>query len=280
MIDNPKLSCYNGLSNDNGSVCMFRKSIDEFMYYLPFLREVIRKDFKKKYHKSVLGVAWSMLSPLLMMLVITVIFSTIFRRSIPYYPSYWLGSNLIFAFVMDGAQSAMNSVINNSSLIRKMKIPNYFFCISSVTQNFITMLLSLIPYFAVSFIIGVQPSPYMLMIFFPIILAYIFTIGLGLFLCAYGTFLRDFNYLFTIARRAWLYITPIFYPIDIIPENYRFMFELNPLYVYITIFRDFAMNNTMPSERLLIVATFYSILTLILGMMTFKEKEDRFFLYI
>lgn len=259
---------------------MFRKSIDEFMYYIPFLREVVKKDFKKKYHKSVLGVAWSMLSPLLMMIVITIIFSTIFKRSILYYPSYWLGGNLIFSFVMDGSQSAMNSVINNSSLIRKMKIPNYFFCISSVTQNLITMLLSLIPYFAVSFIIGVQPSPYMLLIFFPIILAYIFTIGLGLFLCAYGTFLRDFNYLFTVARRAWLYITPIFYPIDIIPENFRFMFELNPLYVYITIFRDFAMNSTMPSERLLIVATFYSILTLILGMMTFKEKEDRFFLYI
>lgn len=259
---------------------MFRKSIDEFMYYIPFLKEVIRKDFKKKYQKSILGVAWSMLSPLLMMIVITVIFSTIFKRSIPHYPSYWLGGNLIFSFVMDGATGAMSSVTNNASLIKKMKIPNYFFCISSVTQHFITMLLSLIPYFAVSFIIGVQPSPYMFLIFFPIVLAYIFTLGLGLFLCAYGTFLRDLSYLFNIVRRVWLYVTPIFYPIDIIPENYRFLFELNPLYVYITIFRDFALNNTMPSERLLIVATFYSILTLILGLTTFREKEEHFFLYI
>lgn len=259
---------------------MIKKSMDDFMYYVPFLKEVIKRDFKKKYYKSVLGVAWSMLSPLLMMIVITIIFSTIFKRSIPYYPSYWLGGNLIFAFVMDGANAAMNSVIHNASLIKKMKIPNYFFCISSVTQHFITMLFSLVPYFVVSFMIGVQPSLYMLLIFFPIILSYLFTLGLGMFLCAYGTFLRDLNYLFNIIRRVWLYVTPIFYPIDIIPTEFRFLFELNPLYVYISIFRDFALNNTMPSERMLIVATFYSILTLILGMMTFKEKEDRFFLYI
>ena len=259
---------------------MLGKKIDEFMYYVPFLKEVIKRDFKKKYYKSVLGVAWSMLSPLLMMIVITIIFSTIFKRNIPYYPSYWLGGNLIFAFVMDCTNGAINSMIHNASLIKKMKIPNYFFCISSVTQHFITMLFSLVPYFIVSLIIGVPFTPYMPLIFFPIILAYIFTVGLGMFLCAYGTFLRDLNYLYNIFRRVWLYVTPIFYPIDIIPENYRFMFELNPLYVYISIFRDFAMNGKMPSERMLIVATFYSILTLILGIVTFKEKEDRFFLYI
>ena len=282
MIDKFKLSCYNKSVQIKlmGVEYMLGKKIDEFMYYVPFLKEVIKRDFKKKYYKSVLGVAWSMLSPLLMMIVITIIFSTIFKRNIPYYPSYWLGGNLIFAFVMDGTNGAMNSMINNASLIKKMKIPNYFFCISSITQHFITMLFSLVPYFIVSLIIGVPFTPYMPLIFFPIILAYIFTVGLGMFLCAYGTFLRDLNYLYNIFRRVWLYVTPIFYPIDIIPENYRFMFELNPLYVYISIFRDFAMNGKMPSERMLIVATFYSILTLILGIVTFKEKEDRFFLYI
>ena len=282
MIDKFGLSCYNRFVQIKlmGVEYMLGKKIDEFMYYVPFLKEVIKRDFKKKYYKSVLGVAWSMLSPLLMMIVITIIFSTIFKRNIPYYPSYWLGGNLIFAFVMDGTNGAMNSMIHNASLIKKMKIPNYFFCISSITQHFITMLFSLVPYFIVSLIIGVPFTPYMPLIFFPIILAYIFTVGLGMFLCAYGTFLRDLNYLYNIFRRVWLYVTPIFYPIDIIPENYRFMFELNPLYVYISIFRDFAMNGKMPSERMLIVATFYSILTLILGIVTFKEKEDRFFLYI
>ena len=260
MIDKFGLSCYNRFVQIKlmGVEYMLGKKIDEFMYYVPFLKEIIKRDFKKKYYKSVLGVAWSMLN----------------------YPSYWLGGNLIFAFVMDGTNGAMNSMIHNASLIKKMKIPNYFFCISSVTQHFITMLFSLVPYFIVSLIIGVPFTPYMPLIFFPIILAYIFTVGLGMFLCAYGTFLRDLNYLYNIFRRVWLYVTPIFYPIDIIPENYRFMFELNPLYVYISIFRDFAMNGKMPSERMLIVATFYSILTLILGIVTFKEKEDRFFLYI
>ncbi len=259
---------------------MFTKGINEFMYYVPFLKEIIKRDFKKKYYKSVLGVAWSMLSPLLMMVVITIIFSTLFKREIPYYPSYWLGGNLLFAFAMDGTNSAMNSMVNNASMIKKMKIPNYFFCISGVTQHFITVIFSLVPYFVVSMLIGVPLSWKMLLIFFPIILVYIFTLGLGMFLCAYGTFLRDLNYLYHIVRRVWLYVTPIFYPIDIIPEQFRFLFELNPIYVYISIFRDFALNDTMPSERMIIVATFYSILTLILGITTFREKEDRFFLYI
>ena len=257
-----------------------KKGIYEFMTYFPFLKEVIKRDFKKKYYKSVLGVAWSMLSPLLMMIVITVIFSTIFQRQIPYYPSYWLAGNLLFVFVMEGSNSVMNSIVMNGHLIKKMKIPHYFFCISSLTQHLITLLFSMIPYFAVSLLIGVPLSPYMPLIFFPILLAYIFTLGLGMFLCAYGTMLRDLNHLYGIIRRAWLYVTPIFYPIEIIPEQFRFLFELNPLYVYISIFRDFTLNNTVPSERMLIVATFYSILTLILGVTAFKEKQDRFFLYI
>lgn len=257
-----------------------KKGIYEFMNYFPFLREIIKRDFKKKYYKSVLGVAWSMLSPLLMMIVITIVFSTLFRRTIPHYPAYWFSGNLLFCFVFDGSAAAMSSMINNASLIKKMKIPNYFFCISSVTQHFITMLFSLIPYIAVSLVIGVQLTPLILLIPVPLLMAYFFTLGLGMLLCAYGTFLRDLNYLYHVVRRVWIYITPIFYPIQIIPEQFRFVWDLNPVFVFITIFRDLAMNGTMPTEKMLIVGTCYSLLMLGLGAVTFREKEDRFFLYI
>lgn len=257
-----------------------KKGIYEFMNYFPFLKEIIKRDFKKKYYKSVLGVAWSMLSPLLMMIVITIVFSTLFRRTIPHYPAYWFSGNLIFCFVFDGSAAAMNSMIHNASLIKKMKIPNYFFCISAVTQHFITMMFSLIPYVAVSFVIGVPMNMHMLLLPVPIFMSYIFTLGLGMFLCAYGTFLRDLNYLYHVVRRVWIYITPIFYPIDIIPSEFRFLWDLNPVYVYINIFRDLAIKGTMPSEKMLIVGTCYSLLMLGLGAATFKEKEERFFLYI
>ncbi len=257
-----------------------KKGIYEFMNYFPFLKEVVKRDFKRKYYKSVLGVAWSMLSPLLMMIVITIVFSTLFKKTVPHYPAYWFCGNLLFSFVFEGSTAAMSCIIHNASLINKMKIPNYFFCISTVTQSFITMLFSIVPYLAVCLVIQVPITFYMLLIPIPMILAYLFTLGLGMLLCAYGTFLRDLSYLYQVLRRVWLYITPIFYPIEIIPEQFRFIWDLNPVYVYINIFRQFALYGTMPSEKVLIIGTVYAVLMLALGAVTFKEKEDRFFLYI
>lgn len=250
------------------------------MNYFPFLIEVIKRDFKKKYYKSILGVAWSMLSPLLLMVVMSIVFSTAFKRSIPYYPVYWFSGNLIFNFVTTGSQMAMNSMVTNASLLKKMRMPKYFFCISTVTLQFIMVLFSLVTYFAVELIFGVPITFNIIFFFVPLIDVYLFTLGLGMFLCAYGTFLRDLEYLYTIARRMWMYLTPIFYPIDIIPTQFRFLWELNPIYIYLSIFRDLTMNGIMPSERTFIIATLYSVITLILGIVTFKEKEDRFFLYI
>ena len=151
-----------------------KKGIYDFMYFFPFLKEIIKRDFKKKYYKSVLGVAWSMLSPLLLMIVITIVFSTIFRRTIEHYPAYWFSGNLIFTFVFDASTLAMGSILGNASLIKKMRIPNYFFVVSTVTQSFINMLFSIIPFFLVSLIIGVEFTPYMLLIPVPLLMSYIF----------------------------------------------------------------------------------------------------------
>lgn len=259
---------------------MLSAKIKEFMNYFGFLQEIVKRDFKKKYYKSVLGVLWSMINPLLTMIVITIVFSTIFKRQIPFYPAYWFAGNMLFCFILDGSQVAMNSIINNAPLVKKMKVPKYFFCISSVTLHFIIMLFSTLPYILVSFCIGVPFSPYIFLIPIPMIYAYIFTLGLGMLLCAYGTQLRDLDHIYGVIKRIWMYFTPIFYPIDIIPTQFRFIWELNPVYIYISIFRDLSIYGTMPWEKMLIIATFYSLLTLMLGIVVFREKEDKFFLYI
>lgn len=259
---------------------MLSAKIKEFMDYFAFLQEIVKRDFKKKYYKSVLGVLWSMLSPLLTMIVITIVFSTLFQRQIPFYPAYWFSGNMLFAFITDGAQAAMNSMLVNSSFVKKMKVPKYIFCISSVTLHFIMMLFSIIPFIFVAFCIGVPFSPYIFLIPVPIIYSYIFTLGAGMFLCAYGTQLRDLDHIYGVIRRIFMYFTPLFYPIDIIPTQFRFIWELNPIYIFVSIFRDLAIYGVMPSEKMLIIATCYSLLTLILGILTFREKEDEFFLYI
>lgn len=259
---------------------MISGKMKDFMNYIVFLQEIVKRDLKKKYYGSVLGILWSMLSPLFMMLIITIVFSTLFKREIEFYPSYWFAGNMIFVFVTGGSSAAMNSMLVNAPLIKKMKIPKYFFCLSSVILHFVMMLLSMIPYILVSIIIGVKVSVYWLLLPIPLIYAFIFTLGLGMILCAYGTMLRDLSYLYGVITRAWMYLTPIFYPIDIIPTQFRFIWELNPLYIFLSIFRDLAMNQTMPSERMFIVATCYSLLTLLLGIVVFREKENKFILYI
>ena len=141
-----------------------KKALYEFYNYFPFLKEIIKRDFKRKYYKSILGVAWSMLSPLLIMIVMTIVFSTLFNRSIPHYPIYLFTGSLIFNFVFDGATICMGCILGNAGLINKMKIPNYFFCISSVTQSFITLLLSFVPFFGVCAVTGVPLNMYMLLL--------------------------------------------------------------------------------------------------------------------
>lgn len=257
-----------------------KKGLYEFMDYFPFMIEIIKRDFKKKYYRSILGVAWTVLSPLLMMLVVTLIFSTLFSRSIAHYPAYWLSGNMLYGLMMGGAESVMGSMTGNASLVKKKRIPKYIFCITTLTQRFINTLFALIPFFAVSFIIGVRFSPCTLLFPFPLILSYLFTLGLGMFLCSYGTFFKDIQYLFRVVKRLFLYVTPIFYPISIIPSNIRFLWDLNPLCVYITMFRDLTINGTMPSEKYIIIGSVYAVLMLGLGIVTFKEKQDRFFLYI
>ncbi len=257
-----------------------KKGLYEFMDYLPFLKEIIKRDFKKKYYNSILGVAWTILSPLLMMAVMTLIFSTLFSRSIENYPVYWLSGNMLYGFLFSGSDGIMNCISANASLVKKKRIPKYIFCIATITQQTITMFFSTITFIVVSLLTGVRFGPFILLIPLPIIMTYVFTLGLGMFLCAYGTFFKDLHYLYSVIRRLFMYLTPIMYPITIIPENYRFLWELNPLCVYITIFRDLSLYNTLPSEKMLIVGTIYSLLMLGLGIVTFKEKEDRFFLYI
>ena len=257
-----------------------KKGLYEFMDYFPFMLEIVKRDFKKKYYRSVLGVAWTVLSPLLMMLVVTLIFSTIFSRHIEHYPAYWLSGNMLYSLLMGGAETVMGSISGNAPLIKKKQIPKYLFCITSLTQRFINTLFALIPFFAVSLVIGVRFNLCALLIPIPLILSYLFTLGFGMFLASYGTFFKDMHYLFRVVKRLFLYLTPIFYPISIIPSSYRFFWDLNPLCVYITMFRDLTIYGTMPTEKYVIIGTVYAILMLGLGIVTFKEKEDRFFLYI
>lgn len=257
-----------------------KQALNDFMTYFEFLKLLVRRDLKKKYYRSFFGVFWTMLNPLLLMILMTIIFSTIFKRQIDFYPIYWFCGHIIFEFVTSASRLGMNAIIANAGLIKKINVPTYFFVLSQVILHFTTTIISLIPFFAITFVLGVPFTPYMLLTPIIFIFPFIFTLGLTLITAAYGTSLRDLPHLYGIFTRLWMYATPIFYPIDIIPDSFRFLWDLNPLYIFIEMFRNIILDGQMPSEKFIIIATVYSLLTLCMGITVFKEKKDSFLLYI
>lgn len=256
------------------------KTLYEFMEYLPFLKELIKRDFKMKYYKSFFGVLWTVLNPLIMAFILTIIFSTLFKRSIEYYPIYNISGHLILTFFVTATKQSLTSVYFHSSVFRKFKVPQYMYCLSNVIIAFITLLFSSIPMLVLAFILNVPLHLTMLLFPLPILLALIFTLGCSLILAAYGVFFRDLYHLYGILTYALNFFTPIFYPIDIIPVEYRFVWDFNPLYLYIRILRETFIYNTIPNEKTLIVATCYAVLTLALGILVFKEKRGKFYNYL
>lgn len=256
------------------------KALYEFMEYLPFLKELVKRDFKMKYYKSFLGVLWTLLNPLILATIMTIIFSTLFKRSIEYYPIYNISGHLILTFFVTATKQSLSSVYHHAGVFRKFKVPQYMYCLSNVTIAFITLLFSSVPMLILALVLGMPLHFTMLLFPLPIILAFIFTMGCSLILAAYGVFFRDLSHLYGIFTYALNFLTPIFYPIEIIPVEYRFVWDFNPLYLYIRILREVFIYNTIPNEKTLLVATCYAILTLALGILVFKEKRSKFYNYL
>ncbi|MEG0691595.1 MAG: ABC transporter permease [Oscillospiraceae bacterium] len=248
--------------------------------YLYFLQQMIARDIKKKYYKSVLGLLWTILNPLLMMLVITIVFSTLFKRNIGNYPVYYMCGSLLFGFNSGSTTQSLHSMIANSALLRKIYVPKYMFVLSPIAVNLVNLFFSLIALFVVMLVTGLPFTSYLLLIPIPIVLITIFTTGVSLILSTYGVFFRDLDHLYSVFVTAWMYLTPIFYPISIIPKKFLFLFELNPLYHFVNIFRDLVYSGVMPSQKNLLIAVCYASITFLMGVVTFKTNEDKFYLYI
>lgn len=250
------------------------------MKYFVFLKEVVKRDIKRKYYKSALGVLWTVLHPLLSMLVMTFIFSTLFRRNIDNFPIYLLCGQLMFGFINGAGRQSLNAILGNAGYIRSIYIPKYIFVLSKVIESFVDMLFSLSALFIVMLITGSNFSVYLIFLPVVFILAFMFALGLSFILATYGTFLRDLHHLYGIFSTLWMYLSAIFYPMTIVPAAYRFVFDINPMIHYISLMRSICHEGTMPSEKSLIIATCFSVLFLAFGISVFKSKEDKFFLYI
>lgn len=260
-----------------------------FKKYQFLMSQLILRDFKVKYKRSVLGVLWSILQPLLMMSVMAIVFSHMFKFKVEgtNYLVYLMTGLIMFNYFSEASSNAMTSVVFNFTLINKVYIPKYIFPISKCLFAGINFLFTLIPWFLIillSFVgLGEYPASlnfWYLLLPYIFLCLFMFTLGVGMIISCISVFIRDMFYIYTIILTIWNYLTPVFYSIEILPESLQRLFQLNPLYMFINGARNIVLYNQAPSLINLVTMSLVAVLTLALGLFVFKKNQDKFIYYI
>lgn len=251
-----------------------------FIKYKNLLWNLVARDIKVRYRRSVLGLLWTVLNPLLMMIVITIVFSTLFKQNIPNFPIYYLAGSLIFSFNSETTSNALYSIIGNASLMKKVYIPKYLFPLSKVVSGLVNLGFSLVAMFVVMLVLGVDFQPTLLLLPIPIFFTFLFASGLGLILSTATVFFRDIAHFYGVFVMAWTYFTPIFYPETILPAKALYVMNFNPMYHYVTYCRAIVLYGVFPGLKETLLCFIISILFFVLGLYVFFKKQDKFVLYI
>ena len=251
-----------------------------FFKYENLLFSLVSRDIKVRYRRSVLGMLWTVLNPLLMMVVITIVFSTLFKQNIEHFPIYYLAGSLIFSFNSETTSNALYSIIGNASLMKKVYIPKYLFPLAKIVSGLVNIGFSLIAMFVVMIILGVEFRPTLLLLPIPILYTFIFSTGLGLLLAAATVFFRDIAHFYGVFLMAWTYFTPVFYPETILPPAAMQIMKWNPMYHYVKYMRDLVLYGNFPGMKENLVCFMFSFIFLVIGVLVFYKKQDRFVLYV
>lgn len=253
------------------------------MKALYILVQLVSRDFKLKYRRSILGVAWSVLNPLLMMAVMAAVFSTLMRFSsdaIPSYPLYIILGNVTFSLMSDATSQGMGSIIGAASLLKKVKVSRWVFPVEKVLFAVVNFVFSLVAVLVVMLFVRVYPT--WTVVVLPLFLVYItlFCCGLSLLLSALSVFFRDVMHLWGVVLTAWTYATPLFYPQEILPAWMLSVERFNPMFHYVAYIREALLYQRLPTLRLNVICLAFGLISLILGVVVFRKAQGKFILYI
>ena len=263
-----------GVNNGVVAICTL------YTRYGFLLHQLVSRDFKTKYKRSVLGMAWSFLNPLLTMAVQYIVFSTLFKSDIPNYPVYLLSGIVLFNFFNEAVSMGMTSITSNASLIKKVYMPKYIYPVSRVCSSLINFMLAIIPLFLVMLVTGTPFRPSLLLLVFDILCLLGFVTGMGLLLSTAMTFFQDTQFLWTVLSMIWMYLTPLFYPESIIPAQFLTLYHINPMYQYITFARICIIDGVSPEPMAYLWCIVSSLVVLMIGLAAFKKHQDKFVLYL
>ena len=254
--------------------------IENFKKYIPLLSELVSRDIKNKYRKSVLGVLWTVINPLFMMVVLAVVFSNLFKFDIENYPVYILSGQVIYNFYSESTTMSMSAIIDNAALIKKVYVPKYMFVLSRVFSSMINVLASHCALLIVMFATGIELKWTTFLFPIPMILLAVFNLGIGLLLATLTVKFRDIMHLYGVFCTALLYMTPIIYALTLLPDNLYMIVRANPLTNYLMIYRDLMLNGILPDPIQIVIAVIEAIAALLIGGWCFLKRQDTFIMDI
>lgn len=254
--------------------------IQNFIRFRSLLEELVARDVKIKYRRSVLGVLWTLLNPLCMMIILSIVFSNLFKFDIENFPLYILSGQVVFNFFSGATTEAMSSIIGSAALIKKVYVPKYLFVISRVFSSFINLMASFTALLLVMVVTRSELHWTMLLAPIPLLFLVMFSLGIGLILAAVTVKFRDIIHLYSVFTTGLLYLTPVIYPMSILPDWLYKVVMLNPLTNMLIMFRDVTINNTLFGWKSVFIAMTETIASLLVGLCVFYKNQDKFILNI
>lgn len=248
--------------------------------YQFLFEELVKRDFKKKYKRTVLGMAWSLLSPLLMLLVMRLVFTQFFGEAMEHYTTYLFCGNLIFACFSESTGLGMTSLLENADIFSKVNVPKYLFLLSKSIQGLINFGLTLLVFFLFCILDGITFTWKFVLLLYPICCLVLFNIGVGLILSALFMFFRDIQYLWSVFTQLLMYMSAIFYTIDQYSYTVQCLFLANPVYLFIRYFRKIVIEATIPTLWFHLLMLADVLFVLMIGCWMYKKYNHKFLYYI
>ena len=254
--------------------------IQKLQKYRFLFEELVKRDFVKKYKRTVLGMAWSVLSPMLTLLVMRLVFTQFFGRTTPHYTTYLFCGNLVYSYFNESTTQGMTSLMSNSGIFTKVNVPKYLFLLSKNVQTLINFGLTLCVFFLFCILDRVTFTWKFVMLLYPICSLVLFNIGVGLILSALFVFFKDIQYLWSIFTMLLMYMSAIFYTIDRYPAAAQNLFLLNPVYLHINYFRKIVIDSVIPSPLYHLLMVFDVAVVVGIGCWMYKKYNTKFLYYV
>lgn len=254
--------------------------LQKLKQYQFLFEELVKRDFAKKYKRTILGMAWSIISPLMNLLIMWMVFGKLLGSSIDHYVIYLFSGQLIFSFFSDATNLGMTSLVGNSGIFTKVNVPKYLFLFSQNVSSLINFGLTSLVYFVFVALDGIDFTWKFILLLYPILCLVIFNLGMGLILSALFVFFRDMQYLWGIAAQLIMWLSAIFYPIETFSDTVRNLFLLNPIYLFIRYFRKIVIDATIPTPQFHLLMIADALLAFGIGAWMYKKYNTEFLYYV